>query len=357
MPKGTFSLLVASLLLFASLPATSNYMLNSYGFGAGGAPNATTSNYTVEGVTGEASGQPQSTATYADNSGYIQTQQSNIPKITLSNPGNYYDKLQFVIGTQNNPSDARYALKVASGGTDCNTGSVSYVRTDDTLSASQSIANYQTYSAWGGASGATVIGLSPGTTYYICAKATQFVANTNKITTETAYGPSSSAATVSQQLSFCVYTSSCGSSNSEAFGSLLAGNVSTSGNINVTFATNADAGGSIYIYSTNGGLKSSTASYTVTSGTVNLGSVNEGFGAQVTSASQTAGGPFTSVSPYNGSANNVGALSAIANPIFTSNAPVAGGSGVVQLQAKIAATTPAAIDYGDTLTVIAAASF
>src|SRR5579862_6343041 len=255
MTKVPLTSLLMSAILFATLPATSNYMLNSFGFGSGGAANETTSNYTLEGISGEASGQPQSTVTYANDSGYIQTQQSNVPVVILSNPASFYDKLEFVIDAQGNPTDATFALKIASGGTDCNSGTINYVQSDDTIGPTLTIADYQTRSAWGGAGGTTIIGLSAGTTYHLCAKATQFMSNTNKITTESGYGPSSSAATVNQQLSFCVFTTSCGGANSEAFGALLPGTVSTSpSNISVTFATNADSGGNVYTYSANGGL-------------------------------------------------------------------------------------------------------
>src|SRR5579884_481348 len=99
------SVILSGWLLLASLPATSNYKLQSYGFGSGGTSNSTTSNYALEGITGEISGQASSTTTYTANPGFIATQQANVPLITLSNPSNYYDKLQFVIDTQNNPSD------------------------------------------------------------------------------------------------------------------------------------------------------------------------------------------------------------------------------------------------------------
>src|SRR5205085_2673837 len=115
--------------------------------------------------------------------------------------------------------------------------------------------------------------------------------------------------------------------------------------------------GNVYIYSLNGGLKSTSASYTLASATADLSTASEGFGAQIASAGQTSGGPFSKVSPYNGSGNNVGVLGTTISTIFSSNAPVTGASGAVQLQVRPSSITPEATDYSDTLTVVAAASF
>ena len=354
MLRGTVSSLLAGLLLFASAPSTSNYKLNSFGFGGGGQANTTTSNYALEGITGEVSGQTQTTTTYQQEPGYVQTQQANVPYVTLTNTGNYYDKLHFVLDQQNNPADALYALKVVTTNTTCTSPSATYyVQTDDTLGAALTTAQYQTYTNWGGSSGANIIGLTAGTTYCMFSKATQ-----GKFT-ESAWGPSSSAATVGQQISFCVYTGgSCvGSTNSINFGSLLANTVASSSNIGIDFATNADSGGNVYIYSANGGLRSTAAGFTLSSSTADLSSASSGFGAQETSVSQTSGGPLNELSPYNGTGNNVGALGTSITTLLTSTSPLVGGSAVFQLKAKPSAITPEAPDYAETITVIAAAAF
>jgi hypothetical protein len=341
-------------LVFASLPTTTTYQLNSYGFGSGGTANSSTGNYSLEGISGEISGNPGTTTTYTLNPGFVQTQQANVPQVALSNPASYYDKLKFVIDQQNNPSDALYALQIKAGDATCNfgTGTINYIKSDLTVGASLTLADYQTYLTWGGATGNNIIGLAPGTTYCVRVKATQ-----GKFT-ESAYGPSSSAvATSAQQISFCIYTSgSCaGGGASEAFAGLVAGSVSNSpSNIGVDFATNADSGGSVYIYSLNGGLKSNSSSFTITSATVDLSLVGTtlGYGALVASSSSVS-----AVSPYNGAGNNVGILSTSVNTILNSNTPVVGGTAAVQLQAKASNTTPAATDYADTVTIIAAARF
>lgn len=347
MLRSLFTSLIAGGLFFALLPSTTNYQLNSYGFGSGGTGNSSTSNYSLEGLTGEATSQADSTSVYQLKPGYTQTQQANVPKVTVTNPSNYYDKLHFVIDQQNNPTDALYALQVCVGsGFPC--GSPLYVKADNTLGATLTTADYQLYVAWGGSGGGNIIGLSPGTTYYVRAKATQ-----GKFT-ESAYGPASNAATSAQQISFCLYTISCGSGNTVSFSGLLAGTPANgSSNIGVNFSTNADSGGSIYIYSNNGALVSTThPGSPITSVTADLSSASQGFGARVASATS-----LTAVAPYDGSGSQVGGLATTIATILNAAAPVSGGTASIQLQAKVSNTTLAATDYSDIVTVIAAARF
>jgi hypothetical protein len=299
--------------VFADLPSTSTYKLNSYGFGSGGTANSSTSNYSLEGITGEVSGQTASTANYSTKPGFVETQQANVPKVTITNPSNYYDKLKFVIDEQSNPTDAKYALQIKSGDPTCNfaTGTLKYC---------------------------------------LRAKATQ------GNFTESGYGPSTSAATVGQQISFCTYSTSgsCGGSNSVTFGALTGSNITNSTtNIGVDFATNANSGGNVYVYSANGSLISTHApSGPITSASGNLSLATQGYGAQITSISQ-----LSKVSPYDQTGNTIGILSTNVNTILTSTSPITAGTASIQLQAKPSNTTPAAVDYADILTLIAAAAF
>jgi hypothetical protein len=349
--SATLSVLVfiAAPIVYADLPATSTYKLNSYGFGSGGTANSSTSNYSLEGISGEISGQTATTTNYATKPGFVETQQANVPKVTISNPSSYYDKLKFVIDQQNNPTDSKYALQVKSGDPTCDfsSGTLKYVKSDLTVGSTLTTADYQTYTTWGGASGANIIGLTSSTTYCLRAKATQGQF------TESGYGPSTSAATVGQQISFCVYTTSCGSGASVSFSSLVANNISNgSSTIGVDFATNANSGGNVYVYSANGGLQSAHASTTLPSASTNLSVAASGYGAQIASVSQ-----LTKVSPYDQSANTVGILSTNVNTILNASAPVIAGTASIQLQAKPSNTTPASNDYADVLTLIAAAAF
>lgn len=343
---------------FAALPATTNYQLNSYGFGSGGGTSST-SNYSLEGITGETSGTTSTTSTYNLKPGFVETQQANVPKVTLTNPSNYYDKLHFVIDQQANPSDALYALQACVGadwtGSPLTCGGTTlYIKSDNTLGASLTTSDYQTYSAWGGSGGGNIIGLTPSTTYYVRARATQGQF------TESAWGPSSSSSTNGQSISFCLYTSgSCaGGGSSVAFGALLANTVNNApSQIGLDFATNANFGGKVYVSSANGGLKSNSVNFTLSSATADLSSAGSGYGARVTSASQTSGGSFSAVSPYNQLSDNVGVLNTVFAELLSSPSSLSGGTASVLLKAKPDSSTPAANDYSDTVTVVVAASF
>jgi hypothetical protein len=344
-------MIVAGATALAALPSTTNYQLNSYGFGSGGTSNSSTTNYSLEGLSGEVSSQADSTSTYQLKPGFVETQQANVPTIAITNPSSYYDKLHFVINQQGNPSDALYAMQVCVGSDFTPAGSCSsylYVKADNTLGGTLTTGDYQLYSAWGGAGGGNIIGLTPGTTYYVRAKATQ-----GKFT-ESGYGPSSSAATSSQSISFCLFAgASCGSGSSTSFSGLVAGTPSTSSpSLGVTFDTNADAGGSIYIYSTGKLQSAAVPSGTINSATADLGSASQGYGAVVASSTS-----LTAQSPYLLSGNNVGILSTTIKTILISSTPVSGGSATINLMARASNTTPAATDYADTVTVIAAAQF
>ena len=339
-------LLGISLVLFAAFPATTTYQLNSYGFGSGGTANSTTSTYSIEGISGEIGGQTSTTSTYTLRPGFNETQQAHAPKILVFNNGSgaYYNKLHFEIDQQNNPSDALYALQISTS-SNFSTG-VNYVKSDMTIGSVLNLADYQTYTTWGGVSGAEIIGLTPNTTYYLRAKSTQ-----GKFT-ESAYGPSLSASTLNPSLSFSL------SPTSINMGDLSIGSViNAPSSISIGFSTNALSGGDVYINGANGGLKSTLKTNTITSASGDLSSLSHGFGAQVTAAGQSSGGPFTKLSPYNLATNNVGIVDTAIRKILTSSTPVTTATASVLLKAKANFNDPASTDYSETVTVIATASF
>lgn len=346
--------LIGGAVFFAQLPSTSNYKLNSYGFGSGGTSNSSTATYSLEGISGEFSGETATTSTYNIKPGFIETQQANVPTVTLSNPSNFYDKLRLIIGQQNNPSDAKYALQISA--TSNFSSNINYVKSDLTIGPTLTLSDYQTYASWGGASGVNIIGLNPSTTYYLRAKATQ------GNFTESGWGPSSSAATVGAQLSFDIDVAATDTETSPpyalAIGSLIANTVVTGTNkIWFDLDTNANSGGKIYVYSQNGGLASAAKSYTISSATADLSSASEGFGAQSSSSTQSSGGPITATSPYNVTSDNVGILNSTIREIYSSPAPITGGRTSFSLKAKSRTITPASDDYSETITAIAAGNF
>lgn len=345
-----------SLIFFGAAPATTNYQLNSYGFGSGGTANSSTATYSLEGTAGEITGQTGTTANYNVKPGYVETQQANVPKLSsFNNNGNtYYNKLRFIIDQQSNPSDAKYALQIST--TSNFSSDINYVKSDLTIGPTLTTADYQTYTAWGGGTGSDIIGLTPSTTYYLRVKATQGQF------TESAYGPSSTASTVGPQLSFDIDVSASdtetGPPYATNFGNLLAGSVIDSPQrIWFDFATNANSGGNIYIYGQYIGLRSSAKNYTIASASGDLGSLSEGFGAQSASAAQTSGGPLSALSPYNGASQNVGLLDTTVRQIYSTSNPVVGGRTSILLKAKSQILTPAATDYTDVITAVASGNF
>jgi len=339
-------------LFFATLPATSNYELNSYGFGSGGTADSQTTTYSLEGNSGELNGQPSSTTNASGKPGFIQTEQANVPQLSdLDNDGGiYYNKLHFIIDNQHNPTDATFLISVS---TDDFATVTDYLQPDGTLSTTLNTSDYQTYSAWGGSSGSFIIGLLPSTTYYVRLRATQ-----GKFT-ESAYGPISSQATAGPTISFNLQTSSGPTPPyTVSMGTLVAGTITSGGQtINTTFSTNGASGGDVYITGLNGGLHSSSQSHTITSASNDLSTVSDGFGAQNSSINQTSGGPYSVVSPYNGTGTVVGIVNSTTRSLYTSSNPVTGGAGVLALMAKAASTDVAATDYKETLTFTASANF
>lgn len=336
------------------LPASTNYQLKDFGYGGGGVGNGTSTNYAIEGIAGEQNTTTLDGTTYDLGPGLQYTNQANVPPApTFTNPSNYYNKLKLTLATGGNPSDTLFAITIS---TDNFASDNRYVQSDNTVGATLGLEDYQTYSAWGGASGFLIIGLLANTTYQVKVKAWQ-----GKFT-ETGYGPSASAATVGQKLTFDIDVSSSDTDTDPPFttnfGDLIAGAVTSSPQkIWVDFDTNGESGGRVYVVASNAGLLSSRASYTINAVTGNLTSLSEGFGAQGSTATQSAGSTFSIATAYNLSSNNVATTDTTVREIFTVSGPVSGGRGSFLLKAKSSAVTPAASDYTETLTVIASASF
>lgn len=327
--------------LVAAFSSSSTYQLNSYGIGPGGTNSSSSSTYKLQGNAGEQTNGATAGSTKTANNGAVQTEQLNTPPApTLTNGANYYNQLTCVVNTGSNPTDTVYAIAINTTNSFAGT---TYVQADGTIGAS---AVYQTYTAWGGASGFQIVGLSPSTTYYVKAAAKQ------GMFTNTALSPTSnSAATVSPTLSFSV------SPNSASFGSFAANTVVTSGSISFTYATNGTSGGSIYVLGKNGGFYSPSRNSLIAAVSGDLSSLGQGFGLQATGVSQTSGGPLSILSPFNGSSHVVGTIGTSFAQLFTTPAAITGGSAAANVQVKATNTTPASNDYSETLTFIASASF
>lgn len=340
---------LAALVFFAAAPTSTNYTLKTYDIGSGGT-TSTSTNYGLHAGTGDQAGSAQSSTSYnaqGDGRGVVNVAVPPAPSLT--NPSNYYDRLKLVLATGSNPSDTKYLIAVSTD----NFATTKYVQTDNSLGVSQAITNYQTYSAWGGASGFLIVGLTSSTTYQVKVKALQ------GSYTGSAFGPSATAATMAPSVSFSLATTLTATPPfTVGFASLTAG-VVASGNADalINLTSNANNGGSVYVRDSNAGLYSTLANATIASSSTDLSSASSGYGGQISSVSQVSGGPLTSQSPFNGTSNTVGAFTSLLQPILTTSAPITGGSGTLSLKAKAAALTPSATDYTDTVTLVAAMNF
>jgi len=329
-------------LSYAAMPSSANYQLQEYSFGSGGEDNATSTNFKLNAVAGEVEFGQSSSSNYKAGTGLTYIMMANVPPApTFTNPSSYYNKLKIVLATGSNPSDAQFAIAISP---DNFSSTTKYVQADTTLGNSPV---WQTYATWGGASGTNIIGLATGTTYTVkvAAKQGNF--------TESPYGPTSQAATITPTLSMSLST------NSVSIGSLTPGSVTTSGTqVTTTLSTNGTGGAVVYVNGANSGLLSSSTSYTISAVSSDLSGATEGYGLRAVSATQSSGGPMESISPYNGSGDNVGILNSTKRPLFdSSGSPVTSGQGVFELKAKASSLTKAATDYTDTLTIITSATF
>jgi len=226
-------------------PTSSSYQIIDYGFGAGGISTTSgTSNYLLQGISGELEMASLSSGTYMVWPGLTYTLQPNIPPApNFSNPSSYYNKLLLIINQGTNLSDTTYAISVSNDGF---VNDIHYVQADGTLGATP---YYQTYgttgpcTGWCAANGTTIIGLTPGTTYYARVSAAR------GFFTEGSFGPAVSAATINPSFTYSLQTTT--QSNPPftiGIGVINAGQVTTSWQkIIATVTTNAYTGGTIYI--------------------------------------------------------------------------------------------------------------
>lgn len=344
--RGLIGLVISG--MFAAAPSSSNFTLKSYDLGSGGGGSSSSSNYQLNGELGAQGGPSSSSTNYINRSGETVTQNANVPPApNLSNPSNEYNRLKLVISTGGNPSDTKFAIAISSD----DFVTTRYVKSDASIGSTLTLTDYKVYTSWGGASGFWITGLASNTTYKVKVKAIQ------GDFTESAYGPKTSGvATVSPSISFGLATNPpAGPPYSASFTGLTGGTVFTANaDAVLSLDTNSLSGGEVFVRDSNAGLNSSYAATTIVSATADLTSAASGYGAMVTNTSQSSGGPLSSVSPFDGTVNNVGGLTTSLQKIANTSNPVSGGSITVQLKAKSTTTTPAATDYNDVITFIAA---
>ena len=178
------------LLFLFVLPASTNYQLRDYGFGSGGGDDYQSTNYVGLIVTAETTNGQAVGTTYRSGHGLIFTNQAEVPAApTLTNPNTDYQKLKLTLAASADPTDTTYALAISSD----DFVTTSYIQNDAYPDATLGPEDFQTYAAWGGASGFFILGLLPETTYQVKAKARQ------GDFTETEFGPASAGQATSQR--------------------------------------------------------------------------------------------------------------------------------------------------------------
>lgn len=336
-----FRALIFSLLL-AAVPSSTNYTLNAYEVG-GGSGSGSSTNYHLRGSAGGTSGKLAS-ATYGLPAGVQAVSTVATPAApTLVNSNNTYDRLHLTLNTSGMASDVKYLIAISTD----NFTTTNYVQLDNTVGPTSSASNYQTYAAWGGASGFDILDLTPSTTYKVKVAALQ------GSHTGSGFGPTASANTAAPSVTFSLETSQTTTPPfNVAFTNLPAGSV-TSGNATITdtVTTNAADGGSFVVTSQNSGLVSSSRSFTIASATADLSSASSGYGARVTGTSQSSGGPISASAPFNGASNNVGGLSTTQQALASWGNPITSGSASLELLAKSPTLAPPATDYTDVITI------
>lgn len=333
---------VALFSILAVVPTSTNYTLNSYGFGSGDDAGSST-NYSLRSSTGTASGTLSSTS-YTLPAGVTPSTTAPVPAApALTNPDSSYARLKLTLNPGTFPSDTKYAIAISTD----SFATTKYVQPDLTVGTAFTVANYRTYSTWGGASGAWIVDLANNTTYQVKVAALQ------GSYTGSGFGPTASAATSVPSVTFGVSTSLTSTPPfTSTFTNLPSGSVVTANaTINAAITTNASQGGEIQIKSQNAGLTSTKATYTLTSASADLAAAQRGYGAQIGSTGQSSGGPIIAASPFNGTSNTVGGVTTAWQKLASFSAPVTSGTLSLGLLAKASSDVPSATDYADTITL------
>lgn len=314
-------------------PVSTNFELKSYSFGGGG-DSASSSNFKAFMTLGEISSASLSSQTFNIGSGLTYTTNANTPPApTLTNPSSNYDRLKFVVNTSSNPSDVTFAIQISTDSTFLT--DVKYIKADNSIGTTLTTTDFQTYTTWGGVSGAYVTGLSQGTTYYVRAKARQGSTDYQ----ETQWGPISSGVTTSAPtLTFSI------SSSTVTFNNLNGGNSYTDATQTTVLTTSTNAYNGYVINAREtaalthiGDLSTTITDYTGTNATPTTWTGN-GFG-YTTSDNDLSGGTttrfgsgtkyagFTTSSPGDPVADHAGPVTtAISNETFTVSYKIAATS-------------------------------
>jgi len=305
---------------------------------------------------------------------------SNGLQEVCSTPG-CYDRAKFLINAQGNPDDTRYAIQIST--VSDFSSSVYYVDpVSRTIKTSLNLSDFIYKCDWEGTSLASycasanttwqrynILGLTPGTTYYLRAAALHGSTNSGSFT-QSSWSSTASSSTQNTSLSIDVdIASSTAGSSSPPYiinlGSMTPNAVTTSSNyIIFRLSTNALSGVILSIKGTNGGLSNGVS--LIANVNADLAS-NVGYGLRNDSTTNSAsftsfiGNINVSSTPSNfqdsGATDRVGSPTTSFLNLFTSGSlPLHTGISGYKVKAKPdLSKTPG--NYSETLTYIPTASF
>lgn len=214
-------------------PASNNYELQQYSFGAGSTEGSSSDGYAIQGIAGEAGPGNPASDTYSIGDGLMVTQTSAVPPApAFSNPGNTYNRLKLILNQGGNPADTVYAVAISAD----NFATTRWVQHDFTVGDTLGTEDWLTFTAWGDTGGQYITGLAQNTTYAVRVKARQGVY------TESILGPPATAATLLPSLTFGV------SASTIAFDPLNSGNSFTDSSKNTVITTSTNAYGGYIVY-------------------------------------------------------------------------------------------------------------
>lgn len=153
------------------------------------------------------------------------------------------------------------------------------------------------------------------------------------------------------------------SGNSDSLGTLSASAVSTSTGVTATMSTNGNYGWFLWALDSQAGLRSTSQSKTIASVATGSNQTMNGVAigtekyALAVSAVSGTGALINANYAYNAGTTGGGLSTTTYNQIANGTAAVSGATATIKTLADISATTPAATDYSDTITLVGAGSF
>lgn len=349
------------LLPLLALSVGSSYQLDGYSFGGGGVNGGSSPNFNYQGKSGQIGNQLVGESGYNFGGGMAYERQSPVTNSpNLSNDGNWVSRLHLKISPYSGignttplPQDTKYVVAISED----NFITTKYVSGNDYgLISNYTINDYKTFADWGGSIGFDILGLNPGKTYTVKVRTMQ-----GKFT-ESEWSQTATSMTANPVLTYDIDVSAIDAHTDPPYvldlSNMYPDSIVTSTNrVWVSLETNSANGGGVFLYGQNGGLKSLSVGYTISSVSGNLSSLADGFGIQAVGATATLGGPFLVESLYGGTGDVVGSLDTLVRQMFYTLSPITSGRASFVIKAKSSNNTPAASDYSEVLTVVAAANF